>query len=148
MHRFRSLISVIAPTIRCSAAPAARATSRVSRVRPSLLRMARRASWLPCCTAPMMVSICRVDSWVRRASALTSSATTAKPRPLSPARAASIAAFRASRLVCSAIARITSSTEPISSMRPASDCNACAVHSISPAKASMASTVRITLSCP
>ena len=37
------------------------------------------------------------------ASALTSWATTAKPRPASPARAASMVAFSASRLVCSAI---------------------------------------------
>ena len=34
---------------------------------------------------------------------LTSSATTAKPRPASPARAASIAALSASKLVCEAI---------------------------------------------
>ncbi|MNE52740.1 hypothetical protein D3C80_1474280 [compost metagenome] len=39
--------------------------------------------------------------------ARTSSATTAKPRPLSPARAASIAAFSASRLVCLAMASIS-----------------------------------------
>ena len=39
------------------------------------------------------------------ASALTSAATTAKPLPASPARAASIVAFRARRLVCEAIAR-------------------------------------------
>jgi methyl-accepting chemotaxis protein len=37
---------------------------------------------------------------VRLASVLTSSATTAKPRPCSPARAASIAAFKANKLVC------------------------------------------------
>ena len=40
---------------------------------------------------------------VRSASFLTSSDTTAKPRPCSPALAASIAAFSASRLVCSAM---------------------------------------------
>ena len=40
----------------------------------------------------------------------TSSATTAKPRPCSPARAASIAALSAKRLVCSATDLITSIT--------------------------------------
>ena len=43
----------------------------------------------------------------------TSSATTAKPLPASPARAASIAAFSASRLVCSAIVVIVSTMPPI-----------------------------------
>ena len=41
--------------------------------------------------------------WLRSASLRTSAATTAKPLPCSPARAASMAAFRASRLVCRAI---------------------------------------------
>ena len=40
---------------------------------------------------------------LRSASFLTSEATTAKPLPVSPARAASIAAFKARRLVCLAI---------------------------------------------
>jgi len=47
----------------------------------------------------IMSPICWVEAEVRSASFLTSSATTAKPRPCSPARAASMAAFRASRLV-------------------------------------------------
>ena len=54
---------------------------------------------------------------VLEARARTSSATTAKPRPCSPARAASIAAFRASRFVCSAMAEMTSrmvDTSPVS----------------------------------
>ena len=51
---------------------------------------------------------------VSRASSLTSLATTAKPLPASPARAASIVALRARRLVCSAIDVITLTTAPIS----------------------------------
>ena len=48
------------------------------------------------------------------ASSFTSFATTAKPLPASPARAASIVAFSASRFVCSAMLVITFTTLPIS----------------------------------
>ena len=47
------------------------------------------------------------------ASAFTSEATTANPRPDSPARAASMVAFNASRFVCAAIEWINLTTSPI-----------------------------------
>ncbi|EAP96225.1 hypothetical protein V12B01_13555 [Vibrio splendidus 12B01] len=59
------------------------------------------------------MSISSVDCAVFVARLRTSSATTAKPRPASPARAASIAAFSASKFVCSEIPRITSRIVPI-----------------------------------
>src|SRR3989338_1414506 len=72
--------------------------------------MALTAAPTPLCSLAIIDSISSVDCWVRLARLRTSSATTAKPRPCSPARAASIAALRASKLVCSAIPLITSST--------------------------------------
>ena len=61
-----------------------------------------------------MVVISLVELEVRVAKALTSSATTAKPRPAEPARAASMAAFKASRLVCEAISSMVLTMELIS----------------------------------
>ncbi len=52
-----------------------------------------------------LVPISRVASAVWLASDFTSEATTAKPRPASPARAASMVALSASRLVCAAMWR-------------------------------------------
>ena len=64
-----------------------------------------------------MLSIRRLISSVAfavsLASSLTSLATTAKPLPDSPARAASMVAFNARRLVCSAMEVITLMTLPI-----------------------------------
>jgi hypothetical protein len=57
--------------------------------------------------------ITSVAPFVSSASFLISSATTAKPFPASPARAASIAAFSARRFVCSAILRIVFTISPI-----------------------------------
>ncbi len=65
-----------------------------------------------------MASILRLISSVALAvslaSSLTSLATTAKPLPASPARAASMVAFRARRLVCWAMEVMTLMTCPIS----------------------------------
>ncbi|MNF82640.1 hypothetical protein D3C84_649500 [compost metagenome] len=71
---------------------------------------------------PSSPSISAVESAVRLARARTSSATTAKPRPCSPARAASIAAFSASRLVCSAIERMVPRIDWMSLLSRSSCC--------------------------
>ena len=69
------------------------------------------------CVALCIPAICDEISSVAfavwLASDFTSDATTAKPRPASPARAASMVAFSASKLVCSAIAVMSLTTSPI-----------------------------------
>ena len=71
------------------------------------VRIAFTTASVPDCSWPMRLCISTMAFWVRPARLRTSSATTAKPRPCSPARAASMAALSASRLVCSAIPWIT-----------------------------------------
>ena len=68
------------------------------------------------CTAEICAPISSVALAVWLASVFTSEATTAKPRPASPARAASIVALSASRLVCSAMSLISRTTVPIFSV--------------------------------
>ena len=58
--------------------------------------------------------ICFAASAERSARRCTSSATTEKPRPASPALAAWIAAFKASTFVCSVMSVISSTISPIS----------------------------------
>jgi len=82
------------------------------------------------CTEAMVLEISSVARAVSRASFLTSAATTAKPRPASPARAASIVAFSASRFVCAAMTEISLTTLPMRSDSRASSamvCLACCV---------------------
>ena len=68
--------------------------------------MVNTALPVPSWIADTMAVISPVALLVRSASLRTSSATTANPLPVSPARAASIAALSANRLVWSAISRI------------------------------------------
>ena len=67
------------------------------------------AAWMPVICWPISPVAFEVCS----ASAFTSDATTAKPRPASPARAASMVALSASRLVCSAMVLMSSTTAPM-----------------------------------
>ena len=71
---------------------------------------ARAVSSCIAATRRVMSSVARAVSC---ASSLTSPATTAKPLPASPARAASMVALSASRLVCSAMPVMTRTTSPI-----------------------------------
>ncbi len=87
--------------------PGCTACSRLA----NMLRTASSASAWFCCA----LTISSVAVLVRAASCRTSSATTAKPRPWSPALAASMAAFNASRLVCAAIPPMVWTMELISS---------------------------------
>jgi hypothetical protein len=69
-----------------------------------LRRIASTATRVEFCTASIWLAICSVALAVCTANDLTSDATTAKPRPASPARAASIVALSASKFVCPHIA--------------------------------------------
>ena len=85
----------------------------ISPIRAAMVPIAATASPVEVWMRPIWSPI----SWVARvvwlASCFTSAATTAKPRPDSPARAASMVAFSASRLVCPAISEMIETTSPI-----------------------------------
>ena len=75
--------------------------------------IASTAAPVETCTAAIWPAISSVALAVCTASDFTSDATTAKPRPASPARAASMVALSASRLVCPATSWISLTTSPI-----------------------------------
>ncbi|MNG23893.1 hypothetical protein D3C84_1085530 [compost metagenome] len=100
--------------------------------------MAATTVWVPRCNRVSMVWISAVLFWVRPARERTSSATTANPRPCSPARAASMAALRASRLVCSAMPPMTPRMEPIC-------CTSCCMAAMEWAVVSTSVTRAVTL---
>src|SRR3974390_1866488 len=82
-------------------------------MRPEMRPIAATAPPVAVCTEVISLEISSVALAVCTASDLTSEATAAKPRPASPARAASIVAFNARRLVCAAMLEIRLTTEPI-----------------------------------
>ena len=82
------------------------------------------------------------------ASLRTSSATTAKPLPLSPARAASMAAFSASRFVCSAIVVIVTTKPVISAERRTSASEASVMAAADSSTAVMAVRASSAVSMP
>ena len=98
----------------------------------------------------MISRIESVERIERSASLRTSEATTANPFPASPARAASIAAFSASRFVCSAISLISSRISPIFCERSPSESERAAIAStfscmsriVSPVCSAAAATTR------
>ncbi|MEZ5261916.1 MAG: hypothetical protein R2755_09075 [Acidimicrobiales bacterium] len=111
----RFISSVVAV---CSSTAAAM-TFWVSAMRPTMAvisSMADTAAPVSSRTAASWAVIDEVAVAVSNASSLTSLATMAKPLPASPARAASMVALRASRLVCSAMEPMASAMAAISAV--------------------------------
>ena len=101
-------------SISSSAAPAFSASSAPPTTSVVLRSMDTTASLVSVWMVRTSTSICLVALAARSAKRCTSSATTAKPRPASPAIEAWMEAFKARMLVCSAMSLISSTMLPIS----------------------------------
>ena len=101
-------------SISSSAAPAFSASSAPPTTSVVLRSIDTTASLVSVWMVRTSTSICLVALAARSARRCTSSATTAKPRPASPAIEAWIEAFSARMLVCSAMSLISSTMLPIS----------------------------------
>ena len=109
-------LSAISPVVAFCSATAPLTFSNTGRIASIACEMRCTASTEPAasrCSASIFLVISSVAFWVCTASAFTSVATTAKPRPASPARAASMVELRASSVVCRAICAIRLTTLPI-----------------------------------
>ncbi len=104
-------------------------TLRISSMACSMVSPANAASWLPVwISATLWLMSCLISlaaSALRPARARTSSATTAKPRPCSPARAASTAALRARILVWKAMPSMTPMMSAIFLLLASMPCMVC-----------------------
>ena len=109
-------LSDISPVVWLCSATAPLTLSNTGRINSIACEMRCTASTEPAasrCSASIFLVISSVAFWVCTASAFTSVATTAKPRPASPARAASMVELSASSVVCRAICAIRLTTLPI-----------------------------------
>ena len=109
-------LSAISPVVAFCSATAPLTFSNTGRIASIACEIRCTASTEPAasrCSASIFLVISSVAFWVCTASAFTSVATTAKPRPASPARAASMVELSASSVVCRAICAIKLTTLPI-----------------------------------